>query len=69
VEDAKKMKWFKKLIFKQFVQVSGLCGPKFLSYLPKRSTQSFVWRRNIGEPFKCTNMAAGNQQNWNSLFL
>ena len=24
--------------------------------------QSFVWRRHIGAPFQCTNMAAGNQQ-------
>ena len=29
------MKCFKRLIFKQFVQVSGLCGPKSLSHLPK----------------------------------
>ena len=27
-----------RLIYKQFVQVSGLCGPQFLSYLPKRFT-------------------------------
>ena len=26
----------KRLIYKQFVHVSGLCGPQFLSYLPKR---------------------------------
>ena len=38
MEEAKKMKCFKRLIFKQFVQVSGLCGPKFLDYLPKRFT-------------------------------
>ena len=38
MEEAKKMKCFKRLIFKQFIQVSGLCGPKFLSYLPKRLT-------------------------------
>ena len=25
-------------MYKQFVQVSGLCGPQFLSYLPKRFT-------------------------------
>ena len=36
VEEARKMKYFKRLVLKQFVQVSGLCGPKFLSYLPKR---------------------------------
>ena len=33
------MKCYKRLIYKQFVQVSGLCGPQFLSYLPKRFTQ------------------------------
>ena len=38
MEEAKKIKCFKRLIFKQFVQVSGLCGLKFLSYLPKRFT-------------------------------
>ena len=37
-EEAKKMKCYKRLIYKQFVQVSGLCGPQFLSYLPKRFT-------------------------------
>ena len=39
MEGAKKMKCYKRLIYKQFVQVSGLCGPQFLSYLPKRFTQ------------------------------
>ena len=38
MEEAKKMKRYKRLIFKQFVQFSGLCGPQFLSYLPKRFT-------------------------------
>ena len=33
------MKCYKRLIYKQFAQVSGLCGPQFLSYLPKRFTQ------------------------------
>ena len=33
------MKCYKRLIYKQFVQVSGLCGPQFVSYLPKRFTQ------------------------------
>ena len=31
VEETKKMKCYKRLIYKQFVQVSGLCGPQFLS--------------------------------------
>ena len=38
MEEAKKMKCYKRLIYKQFVQVSGLCGPQFLSYLSKRFT-------------------------------
>ena len=29
MEEAKEMKCFKRLMIKQFVQVSGLCGPKF----------------------------------------
>ena len=31
VEEAKKTKCYKRLIYKQFVQISGLCGPQFLS--------------------------------------
>ena len=40
LEEAKKMKCYKRLIYKQFVQESwsGLCGQQFLSYLPKRFT-------------------------------
>ena len=38
VKEAKKMKCYKRLIYKQFFQVSGLCGPQFLNYLPKRFT-------------------------------
>ena len=38
VEEVKKMKCYKRLIYKQFVQVSGLCRLQFLSYLPKRFT-------------------------------
>ena len=38
VEGAKKMKCYKRLKYKQFVQISGLCGPRFLSYLPKHFT-------------------------------
>ena len=29
------MTCYKRLIREQFVHVSGLCGPQFLSYLPK----------------------------------
>ena len=38
MDEAKKMKCYKRLLYKQLVQVSGLCGPQFLSYLPKRFT-------------------------------
>ena len=58
MEEAKKMKCYKTLIYKQFVHVSGFCGAQFLCYLPKR----FTHRRHIGVPFLCTNMVAGNQQ-------
>ena len=65
MEEAKKMKCYKRLIFKQFVQVSGLCGPQFLSYLPKCFTH--ICRALYGDAilvhrFWCTNMAAKNQQ-------
>ena len=36
MEETKKIKCYKRLIYKQFIQVSGLSGPQFLSYLPKR---------------------------------
>ena len=67
MEEAKKMKCYKRLIYKQFFQVSGVCGPHFLSYLPKRFTHLckdlygdaiFVYRFGV----RYTNMAAGNQQ-------
>ena len=38
MKEAKKMVCYKRLIFKQFVQVSGFFGLQFLSYLPKRFT-------------------------------
>ena len=41
MEEAEKMKCYKRLIYRQFVQVSGLCGPQFLSYLQKRSTHLY----------------------------
>ena len=70
MEEAKKMKCYKRLIYKQFVQIAGLnCGAQFLSYLPKRLTHlciaftpTFVWRRHNGGQFWSTKMAAGNQQ-------
>ena len=36
MEGAKKMKFYKRLIYKLLVQVSSLCGLQFLSYLQKR---------------------------------
>ena len=36
MEEAKKMKSYKRLIYKQFVQVSGLWGPQFLSKNKKK---------------------------------
>ena len=71
MEEAKKMKCYKRLVYKQFVQVSGLCGPQFLSYSPKHFTHLcralYIWRRHIGALFWCTNVAAGNQQkHWSS---
>ena len=43
VEEAKKMRCYKRLIYKQFVQVSGLCGPQFLSNLLKRCMETPYW--------------------------
>ena len=37
MEEAKKMKCYRRLIFKEFVQDPGLCV-QFQSYLPKRLT-------------------------------
>ena len=63
VEEAKKMKCCKRLVYKQFFQVSGRFGAEFLGYFLKRFTHLCgLWRRHIGVPFWCTNMAAGNQQ-------
>ena len=50
MEEAKKMKCYKRLIYKQFVQASGLCGPRIFVEL---------W---LETPFWCTNMASGKQQ-------
>ena len=65
MKEAKKMKiCYKRLIYKQFVQVSGLCGPQFLSYLSKRFTHlrralygDAILVHHSGAP-----MATGNQQ-------
>ena len=63
MEEAKKMNCYKRLIYKQFVQVSGLCGPQFLSYLPKHFT--FLCRALYGDAIKLsTNIVAENQQKY-----
>ena len=73
VEEAKKMKCYKRLILKQFVQVSGLCGPKFLSYLPKRFKH--LCRALYGDAMLVHRFGApiwppeNNENIWSSLFL
>ena len=73
MEEAKKMKCYKRLIYKQFVQVSGLCEPQFLSYLPKRFTH--LWRALYGDATLVQSFGAPiwppdiNKNIWSSLFL
>ena len=55
MEEAEKMKCYKRLIYKQFFQVSGLCGPQFLSYLPKRLTH--LCRALFGDAILVTSRA------------
>ena len=65
MEKAKKMKCYKRLIYKRFVQVSGLLWrtvSEFFAETFHAPLLSFVWRRHIGVSFWCANMAAGNQQ-------
>ena len=72
VEEAKKMKCYKRLIYKQFVQVLGLCGPQFLSYLPKRFTH--LCRALYGDAILVHRFGAPiwlpeiNKNIWSSLF-
>ena len=47
MEEAKKMKCYKRLMYKQFVQVSGLCSQQFRSYLQKCFTQ--LWKALHGD--------------------
>ena len=47
MEEAKRRTCYKRLINKQFVQVSGLCDRQFLSYLPKCFTH--LWRAFYGD--------------------
>ena len=47
MEEAEKMKCYKRLIYTQFVQVSSLCGPQFRSYrkIPKISPGAYIFQR------------------------
>ena len=72
MEEAKKMKSYKRLIYKQFVQILGLCGPQFLSYLLKNFTH--VCRALYGDPILdsfCPPIWPPEINNniWSSLFL
>ena len=69
MEQAKKTKCYKRLIYKQFVQVSGLCDPQFLSYLPKRIT--YHCRALYGDATDWTPIWPPeiNKNIWSSLFL
>ena len=42
MEEAKKIKCYKRLMYKQFVQVSGLSGPQFLSQICRNVSRTFV---------------------------
>ena len=45
--EAKSFKCYKRLINKQLLQDSGLCGTLFLCYFPKRSMQ--IYRAQYGD--------------------
>ena len=73
MEEAKKMDCYERLIYEQFVQVSGLCGPQFLSHLPKRFTH--LCRALYGDAIVVYSFGAPiwpqeiNKNIWSSLFL
>ena len=73
MEEAKKMKCYKRLISKKFVQISGLCGPQFLSYLPKHFTHlcRALYRDAILVDRNCPPIWPPeiNKNIWSSLFL
>ena len=64
---------YKRLLYKQFFQVSGLCGPQFLSYLPKRFTH--LCRALYGDTILVYRFGAPisppeiNKNTWSSFFL
>ena len=69
----KKTKCYKRLIYKQFAQISGLCGPQFLSYLPKHFTH--LCRALYGDAILVDRNCPPiwppeiNRNIWSSLFL
>ena len=63
MEEAKKMKCYKILMYKQFVQVSGLCGPQFQSFLRKRFAHLCS---RVGDAILPPEI---NKNIWSSLFL
>ena len=73
LEVSKKMKCYKRLICKQFVQESGLCDPQFLSYFPKRFTH--LCRALYGDAILVYRFGAPtwpaemNKNMWSSFFL
>ena len=73
MEKAKKMKCYKRQIYKQFDQVSDLSGTQFLSYLPKRFTH--LCGTLYGDAILVYRLAASiwppeiNKNIWGSLFL
>ena len=66
---------YKRLIHKQFVQVSGLCGPQLQSYLPKRFTHLCRALYTYGVAILVYRFGAPiwppeiNKNIWSSLFL
>ena len=65
MEEAKKMKCYKRLIYKQFVQISGLYGPHSFWVICQNVSRTFVelcMETSYWAPFWCTNMASANQQ-------
>ena len=73
MEEANKVKCYKRLIYKQFVQLSGLCVPQFLSYLPKHFTH--LCRALYGDAILVHRFSAPfwlpeiNKNIWSSLFF
>ena len=54
--EVKKMKCYERLIFKQFVQVLGLCGSQFQNYICRNVSRTFV-ELCMETPCWCTDLA------------